>query len=115
MSIGNQNEASQRVAHSSYFLVFMFVSILLFVMMGCGGNSAGSGSGGGTGGTGGTGGGSGGSGGGSSGSGGSPPPTYASNRTDFVRTDDVPNSAVYDPAHKLVFASEPDLGIVDVI
>jgi hypothetical protein len=67
-----------------------------------------------SGGSGGNGGGSGGNGGGTGG-GGSPPPNYGGNRTGFVRTDDTPNSAVYDPVHKLVFASEPHLGIVDAI
>ena len=37
------------------------------------------------------------------------------NRTVFVRTGDIPSSAVYDSVHQLVFASEPDLGLVDAI
>jgi hypothetical protein len=37
------------------------------------------------------------------------------NRTSFVRTDDTPQAVVYDPMHKLIFASALDLNCVDVI
>src|SRR5262249_49485453 len=37
------------------------------------------------------------------------------NRTSFVRTDDTPRAVVYDPVHKLIFASALDLNCVDVI
>jgi IPT/TIG domain len=80
----------------------MILLLLLLSLVACGGGSTSTGGGGGGGGGGGS-------------SGGSPPPNYPGNRTGFVRTDDTPNSAVYDPVHKLVFASEPDLGIVDAI
>ncbi|MGA2814127.1 MAG: hypothetical protein ABSG16_22225, partial [Candidatus Acidiferrum sp.] len=39
----------------------------------------------------------------------------ATNRTSFVRTDDTPQSVVYDPVHKLIFASALDLNCVAVI
>jgi hypothetical protein len=39
----------------------------------------------------------------------------ATNRTSFVRTDDTPQAVVYDPVHKLIFASALDLNCVDVI
>ncbi len=44
-----------------------------------------------------------------------PAGSLENNRTAFVRTDDQPFSAVYDPTHNLVFASMPDLGLIDVI
>ena len=37
------------------------------------------------------------------------------NRTSFVRTDDTPQAVVYDPVHRLIFASAPHLNCVDVI
>jgi hypothetical protein len=52
---------------------------------------------------------------GGSGSGSGPPPSYRGNRTVLIRTGDTPSSAVYDSLHNLVFASEPDLGLVDAI
>src|SRR6476469_4896212 len=100
--------------YSSSRLRRWFTRFLLLTLAGltaCGGGMSSSG---GSGGNGGGGVGSGGNGGGTGG-GGSPPPNYSGNRTGFVRTDDTPNSAVYDPVHKLVFASEPHLGIVDAI
>jgi len=74
------------------------------VLSGCGGTSTSSG----------------GSGGGNSGgagadSGSSAPPPYPGNRTAFIRTGDTPSSAVYDSLHQLVFASEPNLGLVDAV
>lgn len=74
----------------------------------CGGGSGGNA--GGSGGSGGSGGG-----GGSGGPGGSPPPIYPGNRTILIRTGDTPSSAVYDSLHSLIFACEPDLGLVDAI
>jgi len=44
-----------------------------------------------------------------------PPGTLPGNRTDFVRLDGQPASAVYDPVHRRVFASNPDFNRVDVI
>jgi len=44
-----------------------------------------------------------------------PPGGLPNNRTTFVRTDDTPLSAVYDPTHKLVFAALPGLNRVDAI
>jgi hypothetical protein len=43
------------------------------------------------------------------------PPGLANNRTSFVRTDDTPRAAQYDPTHQLIFASALDLNCVDVI
>jgi hypothetical protein len=80
-------------------------------LISCGGGSMSGGTGGGSGG--GSGGGGGTGGGGSTGF--SPPPIYPGNRTVLVRTGDTPSSAVYDSVHKIVFASEPDLGLVDAI
>ena len=37
------------------------------------------------------------------------------NKTSFVRTDDTPQAIVYDPVHKVIFASALDLNCVDVI
>jgi hypothetical protein len=76
-------------------VVSCLTAISLFIA--CGG---GSGSGGGTGG---------------GGTGGTSPPAYPGNRTALIRTGDTPSSAVYDSLHNLVFASEPDLGLVDAI
>ena len=45
----------------------------------------------------------------------SPPGTLLGNRTTLIRTGDTPSSAVYDALHKMAFASEPDLGLVDAI
>jgi hypothetical protein len=42
---------------------------------------------------------------------GNPPPS----RADFVRTDDTPQSAVYDTSHKVVYVSNPNRCTVDVI
>jgi IPT/TIG domain len=53
--------------------------------------------------------------GGGGGGGGNPPPAIAGNRTTFIRTGDIPSSAVYDSIHNMVFAAEPDLGLVDAI
>ena len=39
----------------------------------------------------------------------------SANRTTQVRTDDTPQAVVYDPVHKLIFASALDLNCVDVI
>jgi hypothetical protein len=45
----------------------------------------------------------------------SPAGTLPGNRTTLIRTGDTPSSAVYDSLHQLVFASEPDLGLVDAV
>ena len=45
----------------------------------------------------------------------SPPGTLANNRTDFVPIAGTPYAAVYDQAHDLIFASNPDWNRVDVI
>jgi len=36
-------------------------------------------------------------------------------RTDFVREDGTPNAAVYDPVHKVIYASNPQQNRIDVI
>ncbi len=43
------------------------------------------------------------------------PGSLADNRTDYVLTEDTPYSAVYDPAHQLIFASNESWNRVDVI
>jgi len=44
-----------------------------------------------------------------------PPGQLPGNRTTLIRTGDTPSSAVYDALHKMAFASEPNLGLVDAI
>jgi len=85
-----------RVGVCTLFLIYCLV------LSGCGGGSSSAG-------------GSGGGNPGDGGSGSSAPPAYPGNRTSFIRTGDTPSSAVYDSSHNLVFASEPNLGLVDAV
>jgi len=44
-----------------------------------------------------------------------PPGNLPDNRTDYLRTDDTPQSIVYDAAHQQIFSSDPLLNRVDVV
>jgi len=44
-----------------------------------------------------------------------PPGTLPNNRSDYLRTDDTPQSIVYDAAHQLIFSSDFFLNRVDVV
>ena len=44
-----------------------------------------------------------------------PPGNLPNNRSDYLRTDETPESIVYDPVHQLIFSSDFSLNRVDVV